>query len=638
MVLLFILLFVIPVAVYPENILGYFKNEYMVKNYLLIFVCIYLSFFLAGKFYLSQRIGIKNTDKLCGLYLLFSFISWLINGKYFNSETMLSVFIYALIFVSVSHKKYYLNENKIVLIWFLSLYFTGIFGLYQWFLNQEVASTLGNRNFYGGFIVCGTPFILYSLIKKTKEHGFLSRSVIFDIILVCLSLFNLYQTRSRAAWIILTAILLLFLIWLRKRIINLLLLSLFIFPLIIVLLKPCILYSLRNELNNDVRPYIWSGTLSLISANPILGVGPGNYFIEYPKYRPHEYFLQAKATDITRDAHNEWLQVFAETGSLGFICLAGILFFIGYRLLLLAKDKRLDTFLLIMAISVSSIVLHNMVDVNMRYTTMAVIFWTQLGIMASAVEKDNYITGGFSIRWSKIPVYVLLIVFSAYLTWNFVVKSFFAETYFQSGINSKNENDWNRAVAYYEKALRYQPYNLSLMYYAGFAYDSFGKTDSAIETYKKIAVLAPYYAYVRKNLATCYLKLHDYNNALSQYSVHLLLNPYDPDCYLNMSYCYYKLANTRMADQMRAQAVELYQMIARNLMNAGNYFKAKSYLETAYKVRPDDRSIVLMLGECYSQLNDLRAQQNIYADYLKNNPANGQIRKKLERITGGNGN
>ncbi len=630
MILLYILLLIIPVIVYPENILGPFKNEYLIKNYILIILSIYLSWEFLKKIYYSKEIYIKNTDKLCVLYLLFSVISWLISGKYFSNQTILMTFIYTQIFIYISHKKEYMNEKNIILIWEISLSITGIYGLYQWFSGEEVAAMLGNRNFYGGFIICGLPYIVYSMIKKIKAGNFVNKSSLFEFILICLSIFNLIQAKSRAANLILLIITIIFLISMRKRVINILILSVMIWAIAVLFYKPYIISNIKYELLQDVRPYIWNGTVNLISNNAVLGVGTGNFFIEYPKYRPHEYFLSANATDITRDAHNEWLQVWAETGSFGFMSLIAIFFFLGYRVVRIIKSKHMDKFLVVVILSTITIFVHNMVDVNMRYTTMAVIFWVQLGLIASAVEQDNRFGLSFRKNWSKYPVYVLFLGFSVYLIWNFIIRSVCAEIYFQKGINSKNISNWAESVNNYEKALYYEPLNLSLMYYTGFAYDSIGRVDLAIKTYRKITYLAPYYAYVRKNLGTCYLKLNDYSNAIAEYSIHMALNPYDPDCYLNMSYCYYKLGDKTKADQMREKAVELYHMLAANLISAGNYFKAKSYLEMAYKVQPDNAKTVLTLGECYLKLGNNDSTYRIYTDYLRVNPLDKRIQEKLQ--------
>ena len=73
----------------------------------------------------------------------------------------------------------------------------------------------------------------------------------------------------------------------------------------------------------QIRFLLWRDTLVMISDNPFLGVGIGNWHVQYPRYGN-------LPTDGTRlypvvHAHNGWLELVAETGIVGFGLLAWIL-------------------------------------------------------------------------------------------------------------------------------------------------------------------------------------------------------------------------------------------------------------------------------------------------------------------------
>ena len=67
------------------------------------------------------------------------------------------------------------------------------------------------------------------------------------------------------------------------------------------------------------RKMIWESTLGMIKDHPLLGIGPGNYWLEYPHYRsPGDFWGEYHA-------HNDFLQITAE-GGLGSAILVLVLF------------------------------------------------------------------------------------------------------------------------------------------------------------------------------------------------------------------------------------------------------------------------------------------------------------------------
>ncbi|MDV7395217.1 hypothetical protein RZS08_27770, partial [Arthrospira platensis SPKY1] len=130
-----------------------------------------------------------------------------------------------------------------------------------------------------------------------------------------------------------------------------------------------------------------------------------NFFIEYPKYRLHDYFLLPKATDNTRHAHNELLEVWAETGSFGVCILLAVFACIGYSVFSAYKQTKVDAGGWAVVFSSAGILLHNMVDVNMRFTAMAVVLWCNLGILsalyepASKLVMPSWVRGQKSLVW-----------------------------------------------------------------------------------------------------------------------------------------------------------------------------------------------------------------------------------------------
>lgn len=65
------------------------------------------------------------------------------------------------------------------------------------------------------------------------------------------------------------------------------------------------------------RGWIWRDTLTMISANPILGVGLGAYETAYPRYAKDDVRNSAGASYSVDRAHNDYLQTLADCGIIG---------------------------------------------------------------------------------------------------------------------------------------------------------------------------------------------------------------------------------------------------------------------------------------------------------------------------------
>lgn len=88
--------------------------------------------------------------------------------------------------------------------------------------------------------------------------------------------------------------------------------------LLLVLTTPLVDAMARRSMSMHVRQVYWQAAASIIKAVPLGGVGLDNF---------REYYFQAKpeTPQETMHAHNDYLQVLAETGVFGFLAFAAIL-------------------------------------------------------------------------------------------------------------------------------------------------------------------------------------------------------------------------------------------------------------------------------------------------------------------------
>lgn len=127
-----------------------------------------------------------------------------------------------------------------------------------------------------------------------------------------------------------------------------------------------------SDISNG-RAHFWKTTLQIISHNPIFGVGFDAFGAAYTRYDTWNGSLRVE------QAHNDYLQVLAEAGILGFICLATFIYFLfkqGLRVASRSEDRfRTATSVGALA-GCFGILIHSFFDFPLRTTSNAFFFLT----------------------------------------------------------------------------------------------------------------------------------------------------------------------------------------------------------------------------------------------------------------------
>jgi len=134
-----------------------------------------------------------------------------------------------------------------------------------------------------------------------------------------------------------------------------------------------------EDISADTRAQIWRDTVGLVKAFPIFGCGLGGYESAFLRYK------SVAPMNTVDYAHNDYLQVLAEVGLIGFalgLALALRVFFSAVRGAIYAASRD-ERFISIGCIgSLTAILLHSLVDFNMYVPANALaVAW--IGGMAS---------------------------------------------------------------------------------------------------------------------------------------------------------------------------------------------------------------------------------------------------------------
>ena len=264
-------------------------------------------------------------------------------------------------------------------------------------ISTRVFSTFGNPNLFAGFLVIIMCFFsglcLYEKGYKLKLFFFM----LFFVTGICLLL-----TYSRGLWISFLAALFIQIIFSRGKA----LLMLASIPLFALLANSTIwerLLSVLNPVDSSatLRIAIWESTLSMISQNPLLGIGWGAYWLVYPKY---DYFLNDPSI-IIYHAHNTYLHIAAEIGLIGLMVFL-VLFFAymvkSYLVFTSTKDSWLKGIMLGVLSALFALFISGFTDHILFSMQISMIFWFINAIVITASNlKDNNISSPFIFTSAK---------------------------------------------------------------------------------------------------------------------------------------------------------------------------------------------------------------------------------------------
>jgi len=340
-----------------------------------IILIFFLTFFLGEKKIIPPPYFL-GLEKLFIIWLGWIIISGFTSPHRWNTVFALERILVGIIFLYLCLWIFQNRQSRKFLLW--SLFFIGLFysffGLLSYFTKNSLflmADNLGlvrgsfvNHNSFAGLMLLCFFLGVGILLSQESEKSLLASEIwakraflIFPLLLITLALgFSL----SRSGWLALGFTILLFIIWLsfyqsskKFRKYLPLVLGLIIISLILLLILEKGAIKKRAQTLTEFftepitgltltgRAKIWKSSILMIKDHPFVGVGPGCFWLEYPKYR------QKGELHGIRHSHNDLLELGAETGIIG-LCLTLLLAYQiirqirnNYKLLTSRFEKRI---------------------------------------------------------------------------------------------------------------------------------------------------------------------------------------------------------------------------------------------------------------------------------------------------------
>ncbi|OGS25107.1 MAG: hypothetical protein A2297_07085 [Elusimicrobia bacterium RIFOXYB2_FULL_48_7] len=529
--LLLLTLFIVPLALYTGT-----KDHFLIKETLtLVLLLPALGFFLAAV--IEKKIKPAVNPALIGIAIfLAAELGSVFNAKFPGLAIYTLLLHLCLGFCFIFASGMNSDETKTILDTILVAgLITAAYGVFQHFgydffswvsqYDNRPASSFGNPNFFAGYLIILLPLAIAMVLQSAGLRKISWLALVF-LLIACL-IFN----RTRGAWIA-CAVSLVFMAALlaikNKK-------ALLIAGTICLLL--CGFFALnkiagyRQAALSSQPPAVaerlfkWRTALEMIKQHPFIGVGAGNLKVNFALYQSitrEKTGFGLRGTSES-NVHNEFLQVFAETGALG---LSGFLLIFACYFLTLKNPDKLNTGI---AAGVLAFLVFCLTNFPFRIMPTAVTLLTLMGISAQSArsvkktEPKLQKRGNFLIR--------LAVFFACVFTiYQFALIPFTADIYRKAGDDAVKTADYLKAAVDVQKAAYYYEKSISLdkarseksAFDLGELYRKTGRIDDAIRAYQ-VSVGVRNYGEVYNCLGNCYYMKNDFALAAKNWQIALKL-------------------------------------------------------------------------------------------------------------------
>lgn len=243
----------------------------------------------------------------------------------------------------------------------------------------------GNKNHFAGLMEMTIPVALGVVFSRSLQPG--QRPLLIFLVVIMSSALLLSGSRAGILAFMLEVVSFTVLIFTVRRsqrllphvalILVLLGAMLYWLGLEPVLARLSTLADLKGEPSYQARLLTYRDTWRMFRARPLLGVGLGVFADAFPAYKSRV------GEGVWTHAHNDYLELLAETGLFGGLATISFLWLLlsrGFRNLQNAKRSTLKGVVLGALVGVLAILVHSLADFNMHIPANALLFFVLAGL------------------------------------------------------------------------------------------------------------------------------------------------------------------------------------------------------------------------------------------------------------------
>ena len=246
------------------------------------------------------------------------------------------------------------------------------------------SSILGSSNILGGTLILILPLILSFILIINRNQ----KIITFSVISICVLLMTLLLIKSRGSWLGL-GVMIAVIPFILYEIKTISLKKLFVIEFMLCVLVIGAYFEFYNDLHRNYdfeRPALREIAWQMFLANPIAGIGAGNFISTYV----NENYVSplANSKHILVHPHNIYFNYLSEHGILGF---SGFIALIIFQLKVLYKSivKNNNFISIAMFLAMCAMLVHGWFDVCFTARYYAMTYWLLWGITCYYIMIKN---------------------------------------------------------------------------------------------------------------------------------------------------------------------------------------------------------------------------------------------------------
>lgn len=386
-------------------------------------------------------------------------------------------------------------------------------------------STLGHRSFAAEYLLPALPFLLILNEYITKERK------IYLLLAAVVNISFLLFTRNRAGMIILTVVAILYVIFIlikKEKGSKLKSLTPFLGVLVISFLISLIpvkgterpgFQSTASTFfdtefkSNVLRLHFWDASIQMIKEKPLVGIGLFKWSGYYPQYNG-DYFSDKNLFYVHNiHAHNDFLEVFSESGIAASIIF--VLIFITITLALFNRSKRNEKYFLLLLTFLITFAFSFVAFPNYKFASCFLTAVVSGVILIAPNEKGNK---PFTVKMIHFKWTLLVVIIIGGTISYIKLKS---EISFGQAMYLKERRQYLLMLQKLEEVSEiFYPLDTSKQpvdYYRGIANSYLGRPSETLKNNLSAQELAPFNPIIMQNVAASYQSLGNLNTAIEQY-------------------------------------------------------------------------------------------------------------------------
>lgn len=522
----------------------------------------------------------------------------------------------------------------------------------------RLMSTILNRDFYAAFCLLYLPLLA---VLALTSRGWVMRSV--GLATIFLSLVSIFLCKSKGEYIIAVVQIALFIglyaTAIRRSPIRGAYLaawgggSALFFSVLAFVNSPSLFSQLKTlSYSFASRRIIFSGALDIFREFPVLGSGPGTFRLYFPRFRSADYF-EHEISNVTIFAHNYFLDILSETGTLGmvaYLAFAGSLAVLALRMIFVSDRPELRLMLIGATCGLFGMFGSNLTSPNAQWPIGAVGLWSMLGFTAGLVRQGEArgvpatraarpeadTIGRSPIGYAGLcvgAIALILCFIQGSISWRSSVFYNRGKQAFESYrpvameiIFKKREADpaeiarlrgvFQDSISNFENAIEADPHHLSAYYQLGSLHNLLANLlpergaehlAQSLKVYQDLENLSPDYAELPYNLGVIYFRMSadstSAREALEERQIEEAVRLRDDAArYRKLSRGHF----TRMSELSRKP--EVIQRLGETYFDAGDYELARDMFARGMELYPENFGMARYFRLSSQQAGDVRGQ------------------------------